>query len=124
MPYDTMVQPIQESPQRRYQRLCAETGRCETCGQSKGETGTARRCRRCQDRQNLKFRLRRARAKLEAAGYGHVFHQEDGRTVIDMHGIAVAAVPLTECCHGTPIDWNCNACSDEAARGGTPNPRG
>lgn len=30
------------------------------------------------------------RAKLEAAGYQHAFHKNDGRIVIDMHGIAVA----------------------------------
>lgn len=29
-------------------------------------------------------------AKLRAAGYEDQFHQEDGRIVIDMHGIAVA----------------------------------
>lgn len=29
--------------------------------------------------------------KLRAAGYDHTFMQEDGREVIDMHGIAVAA---------------------------------
>jgi hypothetical protein len=28
-------------------------------------------------------------AKLKAAGYQHAFHQEDGETVIDMHGIAL-----------------------------------
>ncbi len=28
--------------------------------------------------------------KLEAAGYGHAFHKDGGRIVIDMHGIAVA----------------------------------
>lgn len=28
--------------------------------------------------------------KLKAADYGHCFHENDGRTVIDMHGIAVA----------------------------------
>lgn len=29
-------------------------------------------------------------AKLKAAGYEHAFHKDDGRIVIDMHGIAVA----------------------------------
>jgi hypothetical protein len=29
--------------------------------------------------------------KLEAAGYQHAFNEDDGRAVIDMHGIAVAA---------------------------------
>jgi hypothetical protein len=29
------------------------------------------------------------RAKLEAAGYEHAFHEDDGRVVIDMHGIAL-----------------------------------
>ncbi len=28
-------------------------------------------------------------AKLEAAGYQHAFHENDGEAVIDMHGIAV-----------------------------------
>ena len=28
--------------------------------------------------------------KLADAGYEHTFHQENGETVIDMHGIAVA----------------------------------
>jgi hypothetical protein len=28
--------------------------------------------------------------KLRDAGYDHVFHEDDGRVVIDMHGIAVA----------------------------------
>jgi hypothetical protein len=27
--------------------------------------------------------------KLRAAGYDQAFHESDGRTVIDMHGIAV-----------------------------------
>lgn len=31
--------------------------------------------------------------KLRAAGYDHAFHQDGGRTVIDMHGIAVAEPP-------------------------------
>ena len=31
------------------------------------------------------------RSKLLAAGYGDQFHQERGRAVIDMHGIAVAS---------------------------------
>lgn len=31
------------------------------------------------------------RAKLEAAGYQHAFHKDDGEPVIDMHGIAVKA---------------------------------
>lgn len=30
------------------------------------------------------------RKKLEAAGYSDQFHEDDGREVIDMHGIAVA----------------------------------
>jgi hypothetical protein len=29
--------------------------------------------------------------KLEKAGYQHAFHEDEGRTVIDMHGIAVAS---------------------------------
>lgn len=29
------------------------------------------------------------RAALENAGYDHAFHQDDGRLVIDLHGIAV-----------------------------------
>lgn len=29
------------------------------------------------------------KAKLEAAGYQHAFHDNDGEIVIDMHGIAV-----------------------------------
>jgi hypothetical protein len=28
--------------------------------------------------------------KLTAAGYQHTFQEDEGRTVIDMHGIAVA----------------------------------
>jgi hypothetical protein len=28
--------------------------------------------------------------KLRDAGYGHAFHNDHGRVVIDMHGIAVA----------------------------------
>jgi hypothetical protein len=127
------------------------------------------------------------KAKLEAAGYQHAFGEDDGRTVIDMHGIAVApedstdtgemvtvttsapprsllrippefenhlrvcpecarrpsyvplcsvgaailkddiarqfAALLGECVHGELIEGSCNACSDEAARGGRPNPR-
>lgn len=36
---------------------------------------------------------------------------------------ALLVVP-TECRHGVPLEHNCNACSDEAARpGGRPNPR-
>jgi hypothetical protein len=31
------------------------------------------------------------KTKLEAADYGHAFHKQDGRIVIDMHGIALAA---------------------------------
>lgn len=31
------------------------------------------------------------RRKLEHAGYSHAFHEEDGRALIDMHGIAVAS---------------------------------
>jgi hypothetical protein len=31
--------------------------------------------------------------KMRTAGYGHVFHESRGETVIDMHGIAVAAGP-------------------------------
>lgn len=35
------------------------------------------------------------RAKLEAAGYAHAFHQDDNQEVIDLHGLAlVAATPL------------------------------
>ena len=30
------------------------------------------------------------KTKLEAAGYADQFDQEDGRIIIDMHGIAVA----------------------------------
>jgi hypothetical protein len=30
------------------------------------------------------------RKKLEAAGYSDQFHEDDGREVIDMHGIAIA----------------------------------
>lgn len=38
------------------------------------------------------------RAKLAAAGYQHAFHESsDGRTVIDMHGIAVAPAAWTQC---------------------------
>lgn len=29
------------------------------------------------------------RLKLEAAGYGHAFHEDDGGLTIDMHGIAL-----------------------------------
>jgi hypothetical protein len=29
------------------------------------------------------------KAKLEAAGYADAFHNDDGKTVIDMHGIAL-----------------------------------
>jgi hypothetical protein len=28
-------------------------------------------------------------AKLQAAGYQHAFHKDDGETVVDMHGIAL-----------------------------------
>jgi hypothetical protein len=28
--------------------------------------------------------------KLKAAGYGHAFHEEEGRNIVDMQGIAVA----------------------------------
>lgn len=31
------------------------------------------------------------RAKLEGAGYDHAFHEHDGRSVIDMHGLALVA---------------------------------
>ena len=31
-------------------------------------------------------------SKLEAAGYGHAFHESDGRVVVDMDGIALAPV--------------------------------
>ena len=125
-------------------------------------------------------------SKLNAAGYQHAFHEDDGRMVIDMHGIAVAsdgpsesgepvtvttsvqprpllvipaefedhvkvcpqctqrpygllcsvgravlnddiarqfAALLGECVHGELLEGSCNACSDEAARGGRPNPR-
>lgn len=31
------------------------------------------------------------RTKLEAAGYGDAIHDEDGKPVIDMHGLAVQA---------------------------------
>ena len=31
------------------------------------------------------------REKLEAAGYDHAFHDQDGGPVIDMHGIALQA---------------------------------
>ena len=31
--------------------------------------------------------------KLKAAGYEHAFNEHDGRPVVDMHGIAVAADP-------------------------------
>jgi hypothetical protein len=30
------------------------------------------------------------RAKLEMAGYEHAFHEDDGKVVIDMHGIALS----------------------------------
>jgi hypothetical protein len=30
---------------------------------------------------------------LVDAGYEHTFHNDDGRTVIDMHGIALATTP-------------------------------
>ncbi len=33
--------------------------------------------------------------KLETAGYADQFHKENGRIVIDMHGIAVAEEQLT-----------------------------
>jgi len=33
--------------------------------------------------------------KLEAAGYQHAFDENDGRTIIDMHGIAVATPKTT-----------------------------
>ena len=33
---------------------------------------------------------------LKAAGYGHVFHMDDGRLVMDMHGIALAVNTETE----------------------------
>lgn len=38
---------------------------------------------------------REIRAKLVAAGYEHAFHEDDGREVIDMHGIALTA-PLPD----------------------------
>lgn len=62
------------------------------------------------------------RAKLEAAGYDHAFQEDDGRPVIDMHGIALQHPD--ECRHGVPIAHGCNGCSDAAAAGGTPDPRG
>lgn len=34
---------------------------------------------------------REIRAKLEEAGYGHAFHENDSDEVIDMHGIALRA---------------------------------
>jgi hypothetical protein len=34
------------------------------------------------------------RALLASSGYQHAFHQDDGREVIDMHGIALAVAPL------------------------------
>lgn len=63
------------------------------------------------------------KAKFEEAGYQHAFHTDDGKPVIDMHGIALVSESAIECCHGVPLEHNCNACSDEAARGGRPNPR-
>jgi hypothetical protein len=33
------------------------------------------------------------RMKLKAADYDHCFHEQDGRIVIDMHGIALAEEP-------------------------------
>jgi hypothetical protein len=35
-------------------------------------------------------------AKLQAAGYDHVFHEDDGETVIDMHGIALRSKDTVE----------------------------
>lgn len=32
---------------------------------------------------------REIRERLKAAGYAHAFHEDDGREVIDMHGIAL-----------------------------------
>jgi hypothetical protein len=31
--------------------------------------------------------------KLAEAGYDHAFHVDDGRVLVDMHGIALAAEP-------------------------------
>ena len=42
------------------------------------------------------------RAKLEAAGYQHVFHRHDDREVIDMHGIALAAEPAPTTANDQP----------------------
>lgn len=33
---------------------------------------------------------------LKAAGYDHVFIEQENRTVIDMHGIALAAKPVED----------------------------
>lgn len=33
---------------------------------------------------------------LFSAGYDHCFHDDDGRVVIDMHGIALAEKPSTD----------------------------
>lgn len=33
--------------------------------------------------------FREIQSKLEAAGYQHCFHEDDGQIVIDMHGIAL-----------------------------------
>lgn len=30
-------------------------------------------------------------AKLRAAGYDHVFHEDEGGTIIDLHGVAIQA---------------------------------
>ncbi len=68
--------------------------------------------------------FREISSKLDAAGYQHAFHEEDGRTVIDMHGIAVAPEPYRVPCEDCIY---CPACKDrhrdDAARSGRPNPR-
>ena len=34
------------------------------------------------------------RAKLDAAGYAHTFHTNEGTEILDMHGIALQAEPV------------------------------
>lgn len=49
--------------------------------------------------------------------------QDDGHEGGCGLGQVLGRKPRAECRHHMPLAWNCNACSDEAALGGRPNPR-
>ena len=69
------------------------------------------------------------KTKLEAAGYAHAFHEEDGKVVIDMHGIALVPgeprVQMKRCDYCGEEEKSggyCSTCGSPLHEGGRPHP--